>query len=325
MTSHYVAMKLLVCFLSLLAVASAAGKKFPTPKPFSGVVDHGNYEKIRDIFGQSSVLSVLLKNYEQPEGVVTWLEGIFGRNNKSFVIHAIESFDYHDEWVERCIEYQSDPAKRTTYYERMYQQTHQNVEKTHNIHSFDDFEQESDPQAPVVLATPVKVEKIHENFADGLDRWWKFYYGGYIFFTPFETLDYFIGCLVNRAGTFLIIIDEDASESGESLPQIMNATFHRMWAKSTNLKVHILVNGTIFAFDPFAKTESGFGSVKTFESLTTEEDLKTVNGYPIYLDIFWSAFSISTDNFTSLKLSKLKGPDIDVARIIGEQMNATSN
>ncbi|KAG5681339.1 hypothetical protein PVAND_010784 [Polypedilum vanderplanki] len=312
-------LKLLVCFV----LTVKAVEKFSISEPFDDYGGKENYAKIRNIFEKSSVLSILLKNYEQPDEVLKWFESIFGEGNKSYVIHAIKTYEYHDEWVERCVEYQSDPAKKTSYYERMYQRTNKNVERIHNLHSFDEVETENNSYK--IAASSYKITQIQEVFANELDKWWKYYYGGYILFCPFYLVDYFIGCLVNRAGTFLIIIDENVKdENSESFMRQVNSTFYKTWKNSSCLKLHILINKTIFTFDPFERVASGvYGKVKVFEELWTEEDLKRINGYPLYVDIFWSAFSISTDNFTSLSLKKMEGPDIEVTRVIGEQMNAT--
>lgn len=319
------AMRLPICFLSHLALVMSV--KFSMPKAFSGIGSSENYEKIREIFHKSSIVSVLLRNYEQPEGVISWLEmDVFGKKNKTFVVFNFASFNKHEEWIDSCIEYLQDPSRKTTYYERVYQKTNPKIERISNLHIFDDFEPEADPQAPVINA--ITMEKNQEKFANGLDKWWKFSYGGYILFCQLDTLDFYVGCLVNRAGTFLIIIDEDIGVESESFMTALNATFHKSWRSTNNLKLHILIDKKVFTFNPFERTRvngtSLFGAVKLFENLMTEDELKRINGYPLFIDIFWSAFSISTSNFTSYELKSFKGPDIDVTRMIGKQINATS-
>jgi hypothetical protein len=91
-------MKQLVCVMIFISLTLS---KFL--KPSEILIDIGqNREKIVNIFDQISTLSVLLKNYEQPEGIVQLLESFFEFGHQSFVIFNFAEPESFEEWKEHC-------------------------------------------------------------------------------------------------------------------------------------------------------------------------------------------------------------------------------
>jgi hypothetical protein len=307
-------MKAIICFLPLLAVASTM---LHTESKL--LIDIGdNHGKIREIFRPTNTISVLLRNFEMPENVIVSLDSIFGSGNKSFVVFNFASKHDHNEWIEMCRDYMSDPSMRVLYYERVFQQTHGKSEFPQTFHHFEDFMPEVDPQAPIVIND----DTLHEQFAEGLDRWFKYISSGYILFSTLDEVELYIGCLYSRAGTFLFIIEECEEKNFTKNFQHLESIFAKAWKLTHNLKFHILINQTVFCFYPFEKSGTSYGVVDVFERLQSDEDLKQINGHPLNVEMFYSVFSVNKPD-DSYELENFSGPDADVGRLLGEQMNAT--
>lgn len=316
-------MKALICVLFIFSISIVYAAFSIKLKPFIDIAIAENSRKIQKIFQRTSTITVLLKNYEQPEGMIKWLESILGGSgNKSFVVHSFPSDAGKRDWMKECGDYLSDPGYKIAYGERVYQLKYAPTgAKESKIN--DDFETEFDPQAAQRTTTSFQVL---EKFAHGLDKWWKFHYAGYIIFSTFYGLDYYTGCLFNRGGTFLFIIHEPMEEN-ENYLEVINSTFHKAWKMVGNIKLHILINRQILIFNPFERDDNGkFGRIKLFdeENLFLEETLKSLNGYPMNIEMFWSVFSTSTDSFKSWDFRTYQGPDTDVAKMITQRLNATS-
>jgi hypothetical protein len=299
---------LICCFLSLFVVTTLANLHLFAEKQFR--IDETNREKIENIFRPTATISILLRKDDNPDETIKFLKSLFSSQSKSFVVYNIVN---HAEWLENCIAYQKDPSKKTSFFERLYEKMHKKDEVV--LH-----ETEIDPQGHQ------KSQNMHirlQNFMEYLEDWWSFYYTGFIVFCPLKHLEYYVQCLLNRAGIFLFIIDN--SESDENYLKILENVFIRAWNVSTNLKLHFYIDNKIYAFDPFAINEAGkFGVVKIFQNLTTDEDIKLVNGYPLRVELFYSVYSIFNESKKVWKFENMRGPDINVTQIILEEMNATS-
>ncbi|XP_070495744.1 uncharacterized protein [Chironomus tepperi] len=314
-------MKALICVILILGICIVYAKFSIKSKPFIDIAIAENSRKIQKVFQKTSTITVLLKNYEQPEGMIKWLESIFGGSgNKSFVVHSFPSDEGKREWMKECGDYLSNPGNKVAYGERVYQLKYGSTGTKGP--QLEEFESELDPQAAPNTKTSFQVL---EKFAHGLDKWWKFHYAGYIIFSTFYGLDYYTGCLFNRAGTFLFVIHESIEEN-ENYLEVINSTFYKAWQMVGNIKLYILINKQILIFNPFDRNNDGkFGKIKLFdeENLFIEETLDDLNGYPMNIEMFWSAFSTATDGFKNLDFRTYRGPDADVAKMLTQRMNAS--
>lgn len=160
-------------------------------------------------------------------------------------------------------------------------------------------------------------KRIKEEFANVLDDWRKFKFGGYLIFTSLEDIETLIGCLCNRYGTFLFIIDKEVNNLNYF--KTVDEIFRKAWKILGSFKIFILVNKQILTFNPYKLQNNSFGGTRNFKGLYTDEDLKQMNGYPLLVEIFWSAFSLAPGD----KFATFKGPDIDVTRMLYQRLNAT--
>lgn len=274
----------------------------------SDFIDIGNnHERIRKVFRESSIVNVLLKSFEQPEGVIRWLNGIFGEGNVSFVVFNIANASNRDFFMANCLQFQSDPTFRISYHDRVLKNTYS--------HFFGGYE--SDLSSQLTNITTPEEKRVKDEFIKLLDKWRKFKLDGYIIFSSMEDIEKLIGCLVNRYGTFLFIVDREVENLNYF--NTIDEIFRKAWKDYKNFKFFILVKKKIFTFNPYKFHNNSFGLTREFRDLYTDEDLKQMNGYPLYVEIFWSAFSI----FSGPKFEQFQGPDIDATKMIYQRMNAT--
>lgn len=274
----------------------------------SDFIDIGdNHEKIRKVFRESSIVNVLLKNYQQPEGVIKWLDGILGEGNASFVVFNIANSSYHEHFMKNCANFQSDISIRTAYHERVLKKVY-----SQTFYGFD-----SDLSLQMENNTAPDEKKFEEKFATFLDDWRRFKHAGYIVFTSLENLDTYIGCLTNRYGSFLFVIDEKFKN--ENYMKQVEEIFRKAWEKVRSFKIFVLIDRRVLTFNPFKRNDNTYGKMRDFKDLYTDEELKKMNGYPLYVEIFWSVFSITPTS----KFESFKGPDIDATKMIIERMNTT--
>lgn len=319
-------MKLLICALFF---SSFALSKFL--KPSEILIDIGkNREEIVRIFAKVSTLNVLLKNYEQPEGIVQLLESIFQFGHQSFVIFNFAESESYEEWIEHCKVFRNDSSIRTIYYERFYQKTHEPQKQKRTLDFFEDFEPDMrfvhedsiDPQSPIA-SSPVRLQ---EGFAEGLDKWFTYRHSGFILISTFEALDVYLGCLLNRAGTFLIVVEKNSYDDKKHLENVTEL-LKKAWKVSANLKLFVLISRDVYILNPFVIDENSksFGMLEKLADVEVSRGCKDLNGYPMNVEIFTSAYSIPSEgNFTG-RLDSFRGPDVEVARFIQQQMNVSSN
>ena len=314
--------------VSVLFFMNLAHSKFL--KPSEILVDIGqNQKKIVQIFDQVSTLSILLKNYEQPEGLVHLLENIFHFGHQSFVIFNFAEQESFREWLEHCKIFQNDSLIRTMYYERFYQKTHEPSKRRRTLEFFDDFEPDLsdldedtfDPQSPLAPGPT----RLHEKFAEGLDRWFTFQHSGFVLFSTLDELTVVLGCLLNRAGTFLVIVKKDSYD--EKHLENVTELLKKIWNVSANRKVFVLIAREVYILNPFVIDENtkSFGILEKLPDGKVNRECKDLNGYRMNVEIFTSAYSIPNEkNFTG-KLNSFRGPDVEVARFLQQQMNVSSN
>jgi hypothetical protein len=93
--------------------------------------------------------------------------------------------------------------------------------------------------------------------------------------------------------------------------------------------MHILIDKQIFTFNPFARTEneniSGIVHLLDEDNIIVDSNLNDLNGYPLKIEMFWSAFSTANppNGFETFDFKSFTGPDADVARMLVQRMNVT--
>jgi hypothetical protein len=138
-------------------------------------------------------------------------------------------------------------------------------------------------------------------------------------------LELYLDCLVNRAATFLFIMEKKYNNAWNL--ENISLLLRKAWKSSMNLKVFVLINRDIYVLNPFAIDESSktFGMLELLSDTNVDRKLKDLNKYPMNVEIFLSAYSVPNGtNFTG-KLNSFIGPDVEVARFIEQQLNVSSN
>lgn len=294
------------------------------------LIDIGeNRDKIVEIFDKVPTLSVLLKDFE-PDGLLELLRDIFSVEKKTFAVFGFSKLDYLKDWTEHCKMFKNDSTTRLLYYERYYQRTHEvrNM-KQRKMDFFEDFEphvpstidDSIDPQSPLASA-PVR---LPESFAIGLDRWFAFYESGYVLLCRLDALELYLGCLLNRAGTFLFIVA--TTDDDEQHLDVISTSLRKAWRFSANLKIFILISREIYVLNPFVidKHSESFGMLEKLSDTKVVRKLGNLNAHPMSVEIFHSAYSIPKETRFAGRLDSFIGPDVQVAQFIQQQMNVTSN
>lgn len=287
-------------------------------------------ENILRIFERISNLNVLLKNYQQSEGLVQLLENTFMFGEKTFVIYNFNDEESFQDWVQHCKDFRSNSLIRTLYYERLYLKTHEPKSAKTSLDFFEDFEPHKtvpdqdciDSQSP----DEEPRDKLSESFAQSLDRWFTLRQSGFILFCSFSELEMFLGCLLNRSGTFFIIIEENSYT--KSVRENVSTILKTAWKTSGNLKVFVFIFQEIYVLNPFEFDENwkSFGALEKLSNVNVNPKLNNLNSYPMNVEIFDSTYSKheSQRNFPG-KLGSFIGPDVQVARFIQSQMNISRN
>lgn len=291
-----------------------------------------NREKIVKIFRKVSTLNILLKNYDQPEGILNSLGNVFQLGEQSFVVFNLKSEKSYSEWMKNCREFKDDKFVRSAYYERLYQKPHQAPKLKLAFSSFEDSERREkglsddliDPQASIASQPVVRSGSLSESFANSLDSWFSYRKAGFILFCTFSALELYLGCLLSRSGTFLFIIDSEKENTTlRELCDVLNAS----WKASTNPKLSVLIFSEIYVLNPFEidGTTKSFGTLVKLSDEEIKQDFRNLNRYPMNVDLFYSAYSITRNESFTGKLDSFRGPDVKVASFIEEQMNVSSN
>lgn len=294
------------------------------------LIDIGeNRDRIVEIFDKVPTLSVLLKDFE-PDGLVELLKDIFGVESKTLAIFGFSKVDYYKDWTKHCKMFQNDSTTRFLYYERYYQKTHEVTNtKKRKLDFFEDFEphvplttdDSIDPQSPLA-STPVR---LPESFAIGLDRWFAFRESGYVLLVRLDALELYLGCLLNRAGTFLFIVATGVDD--EHHLDAISMSLRKAWRFSANLRIFILISREIYVLNPFVidKHSGSFGMLEKLSDTNVARKLENLNAHPMSVEIFSSAYSIPNGTRFTGRLDSFIGPDVQVAQFIQQQMNVTSN
>lgn len=285
----------------------------------------GNYDKIKSIFKTTQIINLLLKNFEQSEGMIEQLNSVFGSVEKTFVVFNFQNNEKVSEWSEQCEQFSEDHRHRTLYYERLYKKTHEPFPSSSDFMNDNDDNLENLPNEdymdPQARAWTKSLTPMHEQFTDGLDLWYTFRYSGYILFVTRNMLQHFISCLVNRSGKFLVVIEDTENNSNDT--EEISKVLKNSWKLNGNLNVYVLNHRSVYHYSPFAIQNKDFGLLKQFEMNDNLETFRNLNGYEFYVELFNSAYSVSNGTQT-IHLNSFYGPDVSVAELIQKQMNVTS-
>ena len=320
--SSRLTMRTFVCIFALLSF-SVDCKFLKKSEVLTDITE--NRERIVKIFEEVSTLSVLLRNYEQPGYLMQLLEKTFEFGDKAFAIFNFSDEDKYENWIEHCESFFNETSIQMIYYERFYQKYHEPKSFMPAIDFFE--EKEVRMKEPEYFDKPnsnTSSEILSEKFADGLDKWFMFRKSGFVLICPFDTFELYLGCLINRSGTFLFIIEKD-SNMGTELNEI-ETILKKMWHRRSNLKIFVLIFKEFYVLNPFDvnKDTNTFGILEKFTEQKLKRSFKNLNGYPINVEMFDSAYSVARDeNFTN-KLDFFYGPDVEVAHFIKSQMNVSS-
>ena len=165
--------------------------------------------------------------------------------------------------------------------------------------------------------------KVSENFKDFLTHW-ICSSCDYVIFTSSSFLEKVLKCLINALGRFLILLvdNEKTNISDQHLMDLLNAT----WTSNRALKVYISIDEKIYSFDPFHRTSNGsFGklNLNSDNFNVSGERFKNLNGYPLKVEMFNTIFGWSKMK-NPKDVNDFTGPDAKIAKLIAENMNATS-
>lgn len=251
-------------------------------------------DEIVRIFENISTLSVLLRNYEQPEGIIQSLDNIFGFGVQSFVIFNFFDEESYTDWITQCKIFLINSTTRTAYYERFFMKSHKPDYRRKTLDFLEDLEPVNIQQSPANSNFPASDEAIQEKFADSLDRWFSFRKFGYILLSSLHELKHYLGCLLNRSGTFLLIIENELETLNSTSFSEVTEMLGKAWNYATNMKIYVLIVGEIFVFNPFALNikSNQFGVLEKLENGVFKRDFRNLNGYPLNVDLFASAYSV---------------------------------
>lgn len=311
-------MNKIICILSFISFVHSSS--FVA----NNVYDIGNnHEKIRKVFQECSALNVLLRSYEQPEGVINWLDNIFGNGGISFVVLNFWNASDHESFLEQCKLYNTNTSFRLAYHEQAFKKKYSSYGDMKGFEVYDNEFNVSPLSKTSETSVVLTYEEIKESFAEILDKWRTFRHEGSILFVSLENLEHYVGCLGSRSGTFLFIIISQTNDDKKEI-KMVEKVFEKAWKLFANFKLFILVNQQIFSYNPYKRVNNSFGSIKVFKTLYTDDNLKHINGYPLNVELFYSVFS-ATNGKDESDIKSFKGPDVNVTLMIAQLLNSTCN
>jgi hypothetical protein len=160
-------------------------------------------------------------------------------------------------------------------------------------------------------------------------RNYKSMFVAYVIETTLKELEVIQNCLIHPRQTYFFTIpaQNETQESGQVAVRKIGTVLRRAWTKLGTINVFILWNNTIFTYSPLEQSESGkFGViVKNDTSLFDWTTLTTVDGFPMFVDLFYSAYvnAFYADKNETILL-RFEGADYEVMKVIQERMNFTS-
>jgi hypothetical protein len=150
----------------------------------------------------------------------------------------------------------------------------------------------------------------------------------YIIETTLKELELIQSCLIHPRQTYFFTIpsQNETQEYDQIAVRKISNVLTMAWSKLGTVNVFILWNNTIYTYSPLERTESGsFGViVKNDTSLFDWTELTTVDGFPMFVDLFYSAYitAFYADKNETILLG-FEGADYEVMKVIQERMNFT--
>lgn len=150
----------------------------------------------------------------------------------------------------------------------------------------------------------------------------------FIIFTTLKAFESALKCIVHPVTRFLIIITDVSTKSPSITEKDLIHSLNKTWTNNGALKVFISTyNNTVYTFNPFYRNGDGsFGKLNSFVDYTFDDDggrdMRQLNEYPMRVEIFTSSYSIARTKPPKSHYD-FYGPDVNVALITAEIMNAT--
>lgn len=164
---------------------------------------------------------------------------------------------------------------------------------------------------PMVIFEGVKKNRFAE-------MWKQNKLNGFIFHTNATLFQKKLSRYTKSIGTFLFVLEAD-------LDLNIHEILLENWHQNTGLQVILLINNQTYFLDPFEIDERTgvHGKLQTNMKYFRLKVPRNFNKYPLRVEIFNSVYS---DEILSINNTVIgyKGPDVDIARIITNQLNFSS-
>jgi hypothetical protein len=154
----------------------------------------------------------------------------------------------------------------------------------------------------------------------------------YIIEIPLKMLANIETCVIHSRQTYFFTIAPEIliSDNGNTTVLEITKVLKTAWHKLGAINVFILWNNTIYSYDPLGYDElregnDGFGVImKNDSKLFSWDKLKSVDGFPMTVDLFYSAYisAIYADKNETI-LIRYVGADYEVMKTIQERLNFT--
>lgn len=155
------------------------------------------------------------------------------------------------------------------------------------------------------------------------NTWFRRSITGYILVISLNMLMNTMECIVEPLGVYLIIIDAPATES---VLDIMREHLLIGWAIKRSFQIYVMLLNETFTLHPFAQDpmrNDSYGVLMKFNQRPLNI-LKDLNGYPLRIEMFHSAFNFQrTDPQTGAV--RFEGTDAEVMRSLKAFMNFSGN
>jgi hypothetical protein len=151
-------------------------------------------------------------------------------------------------------------------------------------------------------------------------------FNDFVVFASWELIGSVLKCLTQPLARFLLIANTTTTiNEAHAIRQLTNI-LNRTWVENGALNVFLSSHEKLFTFDPFHRNDDGsHGKLNSFavsfESVGGK--LKKLNGYPLRVDLFYSTYTMGRVKQPK-SVQDYEGPDVDVARLTSEKLNATS-
>ncbi|XP_058811293.1 uncharacterized protein LOC131676188 [Topomyia yanbarensis] len=141
---------------------------------------------------------------------------------------------------------------------------------------------------------------------------------GYVVFANLSTFETLMRCLLDPAGTYLILLNAEGQFERDKVSRLLRS----IWRNQGVFRLFIVSGAQIYTFDPFVKNGSAYGSLFELREIgktpvVPQGDFK---GYPLRIDMFWSTYSVPLPN----NMSQFLGADVVVGEVFVKALNFTA-